>query len=273
VYSTVFGGADPTNSSNTAFAVALDRRSNAYVTGITSARDFPTVRALQATYGAGRSNAFVTKIDAGGTAIDFSTYLGGGGEDEGVAIAVDGAGSAYVAGHTTSEDFPASRSPLSGSLGDRSDAFVTKLAANGSVLAYSVLLGGSGDDAANAIAVDRYGSAWVAGATTSPDYPTTQGAVQPSPAGGGDVFVTALGRTGSRIAFSTYLGGSAAETSLGLALDRATDAYVAGQTQSADFPTVRPIQPAPSKRAENAGGGGAAFVTKLSMHDIALGGR
>jgi hypothetical protein len=154
VYSTVLGGADPTNSSNTAFAVALDRRSNAYVTGITSAPDFPTVRALQATYGAGRSNAFVTKIDAGGTAIDFSTYLGGGGEDEGVAIAVDGAGSAYVAGHTTSEDFPASRSPLSGSLGDRSDAFVTKLAASGSVLAYSVLLGGSGDDAANAIAVD-----------------------------------------------------------------------------------------------------------------------
>ncbi len=106
VYSTVLGGADPSNSSNTAFAVALDRDSQAYVTGITSAPDFPAVRALQPRYSAMRSNAFVTKIDARGTRLAYSTFLGGGTEDEGLGIAVDGAGSAYVTGHTSSADFP-----------------------------------------------------------------------------------------------------------------------------------------------------------------------
>ena len=174
VYSTVLGGADPSNSSNTAFAVALDRDSQAYVTGITSAPDFPTVRALQPRYSAMRSNAFVTKIDARGTRLAYSTFLGGGTEDEGLGIAVDGAGSAYVTGHTSSADFPLAGPPLPGlATGDGSDAFVAKLAPGGRTLVYSVLLGGSGEDAGNAIAVNRFGNAFVAGTTTAPDFPVT----------------------------------------------------------------------------------------------------
>ena len=268
VYSTVLGGADPSNSSNTAFAVALDRDSQAYVTGITSAPDYPTVRALQPRYRAMRSNAFVTKIDARGTRLAYSTFLGGGTEDEGLGIAVDGAGSAYVTGHTSSADFPLAGPPLPGlATGDGSDAFVAKLAPGGRTLVYSVLLGGSGEDAGNAIAVNRFGNAFVAGTTTAPDFPVTPGAVQPRIAGASDAFLTALGRGGSSLLLSTYLGGAGAEIGLGLALDRAGDAYVTGQTGSADFPTLRPVQGPPAKRPATAGGGGWAFVTKVSTHD------
>ncbi len=267
-YSTVLGGADPSNSSNTAFAVALDRDSNAYVTGITSAPDFPTVRPLQARYRGMRSNAFVTKIDARGTRIAYSTFLGGSTEDEGLGIAVDGSGSAYVAGHTSSADFPVAGPALPGvATGDGSSAFVAKLAAGGRALAYSVLLGGAGEDAANAIAVNRFGNAFVAGTTTARDFPATPGAVQSQLAGPSDAFVTALGRGGSSLLLSTYLGGAGAEIGLGLALDRAGDAYVSGQTGSPDFPILRPVQGAPAKLAATAGGGGSAFVTKISTHD------
>jgi hypothetical protein len=269
VYSTVLGGSDPTNSSNTAFAVALDARSDAYVTGITAAPDFPTVRALQANYGGGRSNAFVTKINTVGTAIVYSTYLGGSGEDEGIAIAVDRADSAYVTGHTTSKDFPTSQPPLAGAAGDSPDAFVTKLSPKGSALAYSAHLGGSSDDAANAIAVDQHANAYVTGTTTSPDYPTTPDAAQHTRSGPSDAFLTSLSPSGTRVAFSTYLGGSGADAGLGLALDRAANAYMTGQTASANLTTVRSIQPAPSKRPENAGGGGTAFVTKITTRPLA----
>jgi hypothetical protein len=266
-YSTVLGGADPSNSSNTVFAVALDRNSNAYVTGITSAPDFPTVRPVQARYRGTRSNAFVTRIDARGTQIDYSTFLGGSTEDEGLAIAVDGTGAAYVAGHTSSKDFPLAGPPLPGGApGDGSNAFVAKLAPGGRSLAYSVLLGGSGEDAANAIAVNRLGNAFVAGTTTAADFPVTPGAVQPRLAGRSDAFVTALGRTGSSLLLSTYVGGARAEAGLGIALDRAGDAYVTGQTDSSDFPLLRPIQDPPSKRPPTEGGGGAAFVTKVFTH-------
>jgi Beta-propeller repeat len=269
VYSTVLGGSDPTNSSNTAFAVALDSHADAYVTGITAAPDFPTVRALQSTYGGGRSNAFVTKVNARGTAIVYSTYLGGSGEDEGIAIAVDRTDSAYITGHTTSKDFPTSQPPLAGGAGDSPDAFVTKLTTNGSALSYSAYLGGSSDDTANAIAVDQHGNAYITGTTTSLDYPTTPGAVQRIRSGPSDAFLTSLSPSGSRIAFSTYLGGSGADAGLGLALDQAANAYLTGQTASPNLTTVRSIQSAPSKRAENAGGGGAAFVAKITARDLA----
>jgi hypothetical protein len=267
VYSTVLGGPDPSNSSNTGFAVALDRHSNAYVTGITSAPDFPTVRAVQARYRGMNSNAFVTRIDARGSAIGYSTFLGGGVEDEGLGIAVDGAGAAYVTGHTSSPDFPVAGPALPGvAAGDGSSAFVTKVAPGGRSLGYSVLLGGSGEDAANAIAVNRLGNAFVAGTTSAADFPVAPGAVQPHLSGPSDAFVTALGRSGSTLLSSTYLGGAGAEIGLGLALDRAGDAYVTGQTGSADFPLLRPFQGPPSKRPPAAGGGGAAFVTKVSVH-------
>jgi hypothetical protein len=267
-YSTVLGGSDPANSSNTAFAVAVDRHSNAWVTGITAAPDFPVLRPLQRRYGGGTSDAFVTRIDARGSAIVSSTYLGGSGEDEGLAIAVDRAGRAYVTGQASSRDFPETGAPIPGSAGGGADAFVAKLTPRGSALAYSVRLGGGGEDAGNAIAVDGFGTAVVAGATTSRDFPVTAGALQPRLAGPSDAFVTALGPTGSGVRLSSFLGGAGAELGLGVAVGPAGDAYVTGQTDSADFPTLDPAQGAPVKRAPNAGGGGAAFVTRLAPDAI-----
>jgi hypothetical protein len=263
VYSTVLGGHSPRNSSNTPFGVAVDRRSNAYVTGITAARDFPTARAQQRRYGGGLSNAFVTKIDARGTRLVYSTYFGGSGADEGVGIAVDRGGSAYVTGNATSADFPAAGPRRADAPGaGNPNAFVAKLGASGA-LVYSQLLGGTGTDAGNAIAVDSEGRAYVTGSTASPDMHTKR-AVQPGLAGASDAFVAALSPSGSSLVFSTYLGGSDADAGLALALGGSNAVYVTGQTASPDFPTRRPVQRAPRKRAATAGGGGAAFVTRLA---------
>jgi len=263
VYSTVLGGADRRNSSNTAFAVALGRDANAYVTGITSAPDFPTARAFQRRNRAAKSTAFVSRIDARGTAIVSSSYLGGSIEDEGLGIAVDRAGAAYVTGHTASPDFPTVGPPLPGSRPDGPDAFVAKVAPGGRALAYSVLLGGDGEDAGNAIAVNRFGNAFVAGSTTAADFPVTPGSAAPRSS---DAFVAALGRGGSSFVYSMALGGSGDDVGLGLALDPGGDAHVTGQTSSPDFPTLAPAQGPPSKRPASAGGGGSAFVTRISTH-------
>ena len=147
-------------------------------------------------------------IDPG---IDYSTLLGGAGADEGLGIAVDPAGSAYVTGRTLSADFPGATGPAAGS-----DVFVTKLSADGSALVYSTLIGGTGDDEGLGIAVDRTDSAYVTGQTWSADYPTTRGALQPVPAGGGDAFVTRLTPDGA-VAASTLLGGAARDAGLGIA--------------------------------------------------------
>jgi hypothetical protein len=205
----------------------------------------------------------VTKIDARGTAIVYSTFLGGSGADEGIGIAVDRTGSAYVTGTATSADFPATGPRRADApAGDSPNAFVTKLNATGGFV-YSGLLGGSGEDSGNAIAVDGAGRAYITGRTTSSDFRAKR-AVQPAFGGASDAFVTVLSPRGSSVVSSTYLGGSGADVGLGLALGRSGDVVVTGQTASPDFPTVRAAQRAPRKRAASAGGGGAAFVTRLA---------
>ena len=270
VYSAVLGGKAVVNSSNTGFAVALDRMSNAYVTGVTRAPDFPVHNALQPRYGGGASNAFVTKIDPAGGAIAYSTYLGGGGEDEGLGIAVDRAGAAYVTGQTSSDDFPIAGARLPGTARSAgADAFVAKLSASGTAFAYSLYLGGSAEDGGSAIAVGADGNAHVTGRTASADFPL-ESALQPRLAGAHDAFVTALSRDGSSLVGSTYLGGTGSDAGLGIALDGRGGAYVTGQTESADFPVLRPLQRALRKRAPSAGGGGSAFLTRVTTTTAAL---
>jgi len=192
----VLGGTLPRNSSNTAFGVAVDSRSNAYVTGITAARDFPTLRARQPAYGGGLSNAFVTKLNASGGFV-YSGLLGGSRADTGNAIAVDGAGRAYVTGATTSPDFPAKRA-VQPALAGSSDAFVTTLSPMGSSLVSSTYLGGSGADVGLGLALGRSRAVYVTGQTASPDFPTVR-PVQRGPrkrpataGGGGAAFVTSV---------------------------------------------------------------------------------
>ena len=194
----------------TGFGIAVDGAGSAYVTGLTNSTDFPTTAgAAQTTNAGGIFDAFVTKLDATGSGLVYSTYLGGSDSDFGSGIAVDGAGSAYVTGDTASTNFPTTAGAAQTTYaGGDIDAFVTKLDATGSGLVYSTYLGGSNDDVGFGIAVDGAGSAYVTGGTLSTDFPTTAGAAQTTHAGGFDAFVTKLDATGSGLVFSTYLGGS-----------------------------------------------------------------
>ncbi|MCE5308260.1 MAG: SBBP repeat-containing protein, partial [Acidobacteriales bacterium] len=163
----------------------------------------------------------------------FSTYLGGTGFDCVNAVAVDPAGNAYVAGWTESADFPVAAA-RQGRSGGRVDAFVAKFSPSGALL-YATYLGGSGEDRASGIAVDGAGSVTVAGWTYSTDFPVFS-ATQPRPGGARDVFIARLNAAGTGFVYSTWLGGSGNDTGLGVALDQAGNAFVAGDTMSPNLP-------------------------------------
>src|ERR1035441_8486015 len=150
-FSTYFGG----NNSVRATAVAADSSGNTYITGLTAANNLPVKSAVQATFG-GATDAFVAKFDSLG-ALVYCTYLGGSGYDAGLAIAVDGSGSAYVAGQTYSTNFPIAGTPVQGSAAGGGDAFIAKLGPGGNQLIYSTLLGGSNTDIAQGLAIHRSG--------------------------------------------------------------------------------------------------------------------
>jgi hypothetical protein len=268
VYSTYLGGGAVEGGAG----MAVDGQGSAYLTGFTSssgASGFPTQSPLQGS-NAGGQDAFVTKLNSAGSALVYSTYLGGGAADSGSAIAVDGQGSAYLTGFTDSSGasgFP-TQSPLQGSKAGGSDAFATKLNAAGSALVYSTYLGGGGTDSGFDIKVDGHGSAYLTGFTDSSGasgFPT-QAPFQPNNAGGEDVFVTKLNAAGSALVYSTYLGGGVNDRGSGIALDDQGSAYVTGSTGSSGtspFPTQDPIQP-------NNAGDADAFVTQLNPAGSAL---
>ncbi|MDQ6701513.1 MAG: SBBP repeat-containing protein [Acidobacteriota bacterium] len=263
LYSTYLGGAGYDNGNS----IAVDGSGNAYVTGDTSSANFPLVSAFQAVRG-GQQDAFVSKLNSAGTALVYSTYLGGANEDHGSGIAVDAAGNAYVTGGTFSRNFPVAGAFQAVSGGNQ-DAFITKFAPNGKTLVYSTFLGGSAGTAGlpemgNGIAVDALGNAYIAGVTSSTNFPTTAGAFQTANSGGNtDGFVAKLNPSGNGLVYSTYLGGTSVDSAHAIAVDLAGNAYVAGQTASLDFPTLRPYQ---------AGNHGSynAFLTKLNGSGAAL---
>jgi len=276
VYSTYLGSAGYTHSEGA--AIALDSSGNAYVTGSTDWTGFPMVSPLQPQHGGGYHDAFVAKLNATGSALLYSTYLGGSKDDVGTGIAVDSSGNAYVTGRTQSADFPTA-SPLqaaygggiSAVYGQAGDAFVAKLNAAGSKLVYSTYLGGSGDDAGNGIAVDSSGNAHVTGYTSSADFPTASpfqavygGGVDWQSRPYNDVFVSKLNDTGSALVYSTYLGRSDEDSGSAVALDFSGNAYVAGSTASVNFPTVSPFQ-----RQKSGYSTTTAFITKIAPAGIA----
>ncbi|MGH9265611.1 MAG: SBBP repeat-containing protein [Acidimicrobiales bacterium] len=263
-YSTRLGGSNDDHG----LAVAVDSQNNAYVTGDTLSPGFPTVRPIQAGSGGSASgvagsfpDAFVTKFNPAGTALVYSTFLGGSDLDQGTAITVDAAGAAYVAGNTNSPNFP-TVTPLQAAKGNDTDAFVAKLDAPGASLLYATYVGGSGADGANGIAVDRSGSPVVVGTTGSANWPT-RGPVQPSRGGSDDAFVLKLTADGRGSVFSTYLGGREADSGMGVAVDAQGAAHVLGLTGSPDFPSVKPV--VGSRPAT----GGDAFVATIDLADAA----
>jgi hypothetical protein len=234
VYSTYLGG----NDSDEGYGIAVDGSGNAYVTGYTQSTNFPTTHGAFQTSIGGSQNAYVTKLNASGTALVYSTYLGGNGNDRGIGIAVDGSGNAYVTGETTSTNFPTTHGAFQTSIGGSQNAYVTKLNASGTALVYSAYLGGNGIDWGLGIAVDASGNAYVTGETTSTNFPTTTGAFQTSIGGSQNAFVTKLNASGTALFYSTYLGGNGTDAGNGIAEDGSGSVYIIGVTTSTNFPTT-----------------------------------
>jgi len=257
VYSTYLGG-----KYGYGRAIALDSVGNAYVTGW-AGDGFPVTPGAFQTGCPDSSceEAFVTKLNSSGSALVYSTYLGGNSFNIGYGIAVDSAGNAYVTGLTRATDFP-TMNPLQPAFGGgKYDGFVTKLNSSGSALIYSTYLGGSSTDWGNGIAVDSVGNAYVTGQTTSQNFPT-ESPLQKYKYGRGDAFAAKLNPTGSVLVCSTYLGGSGPDTGYGIAVDSSGNAYVVGQTASTNFPTKNPLQPANAGYVD-------AFVTKIDLRPVA----
>ncbi len=185
-YSTYLGG----SGGEFGWGIAVDVLGNAYVTGETGSANFPTASPVQEVFGGGSIDAFVMKFNAAGTALIYSTYLGGSDADSGNGIAVDAFGNAYVVGTTYSTNFPTAI-PVQGVFGGVWDAFVTKFDSAGIGLIYSTYLGGSGDDKGRGIAVDALGNTYVTGDTSSSNFPTV-GPLQSSIGGSSDAFVVEL---------------------------------------------------------------------------------
>jgi uncharacterized protein (TIGR03437 family) len=255
-----------------ASAVATDVSGNVYVAGSTSSPDFPTVNAIQAHLAGGR-DAFLTKLNPEGKIL-YSTYFGGAAGDSAAGVAVDPAGNVYVCGATGSADFPTA-APLQAALRGRGDAFILKINPAGA-LVYSTYLGGSGDaEGCRGIATDASGNVYVTGQSDSLDFPTSN--PLQSVAGGGtcgtgtssyphpcaDAFVAKLNATGELV-YSTYLGGGRGDYAHAIAIDPAGNTYVAGITESSDFPLQNPLQPIFHRgKCEDGQLCTDAFVTKI----------
>ena len=298
VYSTYLGG-EGDDSGN---GIAVDG-TGAYIVGTTESTDFNTVNAAFPNRDAGVADAFAAKLNPAGDGLVYSTYLGGpnnfccgsgnsggivphekkaGATDEGVAIAIDSSGAAYVAGTTHAKNYPTkgeieldtseqqgyggcgnNSTACTGASSMTSDAFVTKLTPAGNELVYSTYLGGDLGDGATAIAVDSAGSAYVAGATNSPDFNRVGGieGLNGTFENNGrrtnfDAFVSKLNPAGNALTYSTYLGGSDFDAAHSIAIDSAGAAYVTGTTDSSDFNLVNEI--------EGDSSGPDAFVSKLN---------
>ncbi len=275
-YSTFLGGSD---DSEAGVDIAVDSAGNAYVTGMTSSGDFlstslwpasPSPTTLQSDL-AGGIDIFVTKFNAAGTAMLYSTFLGGSGDDEVKGIALDASGNVYITGTTLSSDFPLQAAIQATRAGGR-DAFVAKIDVSGSNLLYSSYLGGGAVDISHGIAVDDSGSAYITGETSSGNFPTHSAnntPFQPNRAGGSsgiDAFLSKINPEGTALVYSTYLGGSIQDYAYAIAVDRTGNAYVTGKTASLNFPTSS--NPAPYQASK--AGLDEVFVVKMNPEGEAL---
>lgn len=255
VYATFLGG----TSDDWGFGIAVDGQGQAFVAGITFGQGFPvTAGAFDPTFNGG-DDQFVTKLSAGGSTLVYSTFLGGTDLDKAWGIAVDGGGRAYVTGDSLSADFPTTPGAFDPFKGAGRDATVVALAPAGDSLHYATFVKGNSWDSGMGIAVDPTGSAYVAGLTSSVDFPVTPGAAQPAYGGGsGDGFVVRLSPSGASLVMGTYLGGTSYEEVAAIAVDGTGAAFALGDTNSTDFPVTAGAFDA------TLGGSQDSFVTRLA---------
>jgi Beta-propeller repeat len=269
VYSTFIGGSDMEFGRR----IAIDAAGNAYITGQTKSSNFPvTANAFDRTLNippncprcaTDNTDGFVTKLNASGSALVYSTYLGGTEYDSPRGIAVDAGGNAYVIGETLSTDFPTTAGAFRRTYSGNYDIFVTKLNAAGSALSYSTFVGGTQVDNGERVAVDAGGNAYVLGFSSSLDFPTTAGAFDTTNNGDFDVTLTKVNPSGSGLVYSTYLGGQGSDSGGGLVVNDAGEAYVSGGTASLNFPTTPGALRTTPDGSDN-------FVTKFNAAGSAL---
>jgi hypothetical protein len=267
-YSRFLGG---TNTDH-GYGIAVDAMGCAYVTGLTKSINFPIVNPIvldgvafdrlnAQTNFVSVSDAFVTKVSADGSSLVYSSFLGGGNGDIGERITLDSANQAHVVGYSSSVNFPKTVTNLPSALSATntlSDAFISKLDANGTSLIYSTLLGGRGTDQGIDVAVDSAGNAYVAGVTSSGNFPVqAPGDLRTNDAGGNDVFVAAINADATALLYSGYLGGSLNDFPYGIKVDSAGNAYIVGETRSPNFPIV------PTNSVAYGGGASDGFVAKI----------
>jgi uncharacterized protein (TIGR03437 family) len=264
VFSTYLGG----GFDDVAFALALDASNNVYVGGCTLSNTFPVTRSAAQTHYMGNNtvnpaylgDGFVTALNSTGSALIYSTFVGGSGDDCVLAIAVDSTGSVYMTGSTDSTDLPVTTGVLQGTLAgfkpggipnsvkqNIGDAFVGRLDPTGSTFLYLTYLGGGRNDAGTAIAVDSGGTAYVAGFTDSSDFPLVGASLQTTFGGEGkfhglnvqgDAFLALVNPNGTALLYSTFLGGNSDDGIGGMVLDGMGGVYLAGGTSSTNFPTT-----------------------------------
>jgi len=236
VYSTYLGG----SAGDVAQDIAVDSSGNVYLVGATGSANFPTANPFQPAKQTD-NDVFVTKLNPSGTALIYSTYLGGTQWDEAFTVAVDSSGNAYVSGRTSSTNFPTANAYRNTNAGGE-DVFITKLNPAGSALLYSTYLGGTTSDFVLGIAVDASGSPYLVGVTNSTNFPMFNPHQNTYGGGQWDTFVARLNSAGSALTFSTYLGGTFVDIGVDIALDSTGNAYVTGGTVSGNFPTLNPYQ-------------------------------
>ena len=249
-YSTYLGWSEFTEGNG----IAVDATGCAYIVGDTWLSDKPA---------GGNSAVFVTKLNAAGTGVLFTSFLSGSSRDVGNAVTLDANGNVYITGFTLSPDFPTTSGAFQRQPGGQEDAFIAKLSGSNGTLLYSTYLGGSGTDIATSVVVDAAGAVYVAGYTSSQNFPVSATAAQKTFAGGYyDAFVSKLNLSTSTLTYSTYLGGSGSDVAYGIALDSNDDAYITGYTDSTDFPLVASIQ--------QYAGTGDAFVAEVNATGSSL---
>jgi uncharacterized protein (TIGR03437 family) len=257
IYATYLGGAN----ADAGLGIAVDSTGSAYVVGSTSSQNFPMTSGAVQTHIAGNADVFVTKLSPDGSSLVYSTYLGGTAFDTAAAIALDSSNNVYVGG-LASNDFPTTSGAYRA---QGSGAFVAKLNPTGTALVYSTFLGDSSSGITSGIAVDSTGNAYAGGSTSSPNFPTTPGAIR-STIGAGDsgAFLVKLNPTGSAAIYSAILGGRGYSFGAAVAVDSQGNAYFTGNTDAPDFPVT-------SGAFQQASSGGAdVFVAKINPSGSAL---
>jgi uncharacterized protein (TIGR03437 family) len=265
IYSTYLGG----TGTDIGTGIAVDAGGNAFVTGWTNSKNFPVANAFQSQYASKNLgySAFVTKLNAAGSALVFSTYLGGDSTDQANGIAVDSGGNAYITGGTVSSNFPTTAGAVQGgpNSGGKGFLFLTKMSGIGA-LTYSTFLN-TGDldglaSGTQGVAVDASGNAYVTGYTNRKDL-ILANALQSTYKGSQAAFVSKVNPSGTALIYATYLGGSGTDKANAIAADSAGNAYITGSTTSSDFPVAGATQ-------SKYGGDLDAFVTKIKADGSAL---